>query len=160
MRKGILGKDGVEELPLKLIIIAIVVAITIPIMVDSLSNFSNDQVLSDIRAEIAKVVTAIKLSYSSGIGTSIPVTVSLQNGVMTSIDYIKIGDTRGAVYEAMIRFKVSTDNVQYIQIEPYIPVTYGPAGFTSPMTLSAGHYHLHAVHRGDGGNDYVEMVLD
>jgi len=161
MRRPGLGKDkrGLEEMPLRLMIIAIIMAITVPMIFDALGEFSEDQVESNIQEEVAKIITAIKLSYSSGVGTSIPVSVSFSDGVLCSIEYIRLGDTLNETYESIVRFKITDSPRTYVPVEPYVPITnQQDGGDSGPLVLSAGSYRLHAVHELRGGKHVVNII--
>jgi hypothetical protein len=162
MRKGrIRNQSALEEMPLRLMIIVIVLAITIPMIVDALGEFSEDQVEMNVKAEVSKIITAVKLSYSSGVGTSIPVSVSFQNGVMCSINYIRIGDALNKTYESIVRFKITDQPRTFIPVDPYIPMTNRQEGKASgPLVLEAGSYKLHVVHEFYGGKDVVNIVKE
>lgn len=161
MRRRGLGKDvrGLEEMPLQLMIVAIILAITVPMIFDALGEFSEDQVESNIEEEVRKIITAVKLSYSSGVGTSIPVSVSFSDGVLCSIEYIRLGDALNSTYESIVRFKITDQPRTYIPVEPYVPMTnQQDGGESGPLVLGSGSYRLHAVHEQRGGKDVVNIL--
>ena len=98
---------AVEGLPLKLIITAIVLAITIPLMFGALKTYDKSKVEQELNSEIDRFISAVQLIYSSGPGNSAVLEFRAAKGTFTGLDYIKFGDEPGGDYSSVIRYRIS-----------------------------------------------------
>lgn len=156
--RGKLGRSGIEEFPLKLVIITIIIAITVPLVTDALADYSKDQMELEIRSEMKRLITVVKLSYSSGIGTSIPMTIEIDEVFLQSLDYLYIGDEPGGRYGSVIRFRIEGGAKMIMLIDPPVPVV-GPHS-NGPVHLSEGVHKLRVTHISIEDQEYIRISFD
>ncbi len=114
---------AVEGLPLKLIITAIVLAITIPLMFGALKTYDKSKVEQEISAEIDRFISTVQLVYSSGPGNSAVLEFRAAKGTFTGLDYVKFGDEPGSNYSSVIRYKISgMQEVPAVIRSPNVPM--------------------------------------
>ena len=92
---------SVEGLPLQLIITAIVLAITIPLMFGALQSYDKSKVENEIQSEINEFISAVQMVYVSGPGNRAIVEFNAPDGAFTPIDYVKFGDEPGGNYSSV-----------------------------------------------------------
>lgn len=80
-------RDGVIEFPFKILIIAIVLGITLPLILSGLDKYTKGQDYNQVEREINRLRNAITQVYSQGENASLVVEVEFPN----SLEYIKVG---------------------------------------------------------------------
>jgi len=99
---------AVIELPFKLVIAAVIMAVTASAGLGALSLYSKGMVENGLRQEAEAVASAAQRLDSMGINSSMKVRISLQNAPLDHVEYFRIGyhlTTPVHPYAAMIRFK-------------------------------------------------------
>lgn len=158
------NEEGVEGIPLKLIIIVLIMAISIPLIWRGFESYDRTQTENNLRSELDFLVTRVKQVYFGGVGNADSVEVNFRNGLFTKIEYIKIGDSPNAIWSS-IRYKLNYKGVETIVIEnPNIPLAYNDNGDFKSLELGSDRYRIHLECRddkdftNDGRNDlYVEV---
>ncbi len=134
-----MDEEGVESIPLKLIIVVLCLALIIPATWAGLTAYSKNQAENELIGEINRMVSAIKQTYDGDDGTSFSLEVDFQGGIFKKVEYVKIGDKigeHGGPYRSIIRYKFYDENVRFVTIEnPNIPTT---SPFNTPLELEAG----------------------
>jgi hypothetical protein len=147
-------------------IIAIVMAITIPLAWGALSEYSKNQMETTVRNEVEKIISTARLAYNSGDKTSIHVKVLFPRGLFTRVEYVKIGDkidlTRDppeyGKYVSIIRYKLTGRPQESVVINPNIPIT-NLTHEDNMVTLRSGEYTLIFTHHLSGAVSFVEVGL-
>ena len=133
---------AVEGLPLKLIITAIVLAITIPMMFGALRAYDRSKVELELSAEIDRFVSGVQLVYSSGPGNSMMLDFSAAKGTFTNLDYVRFGDVPGGNYSSVIRYRISgMQEVLAVIQSPNVPMM---SSDNSVLEIMPGDYHIMA----------------
>lgn len=153
-----------EGIPLKLIIVVVILAITIPVTWKGLEGYDRSQTESNLRTEIEFLSTHIKQVYLNGIGNAQDVEVNFRDGMMTKIEWIKLGDTVEGIWSS-IRYKLSHKSDDFLLIKnPHIPMGNVSNGEIGPLKIGAGRHKIHLECRegfdfdDDGTEDmYVEV---
>ena len=159
-----MDQRGVEGIPLKLIIVMVILAITIPAAWKGLESYDRSQTENNLRTEIEFLSTYIKQVYLNGIGNAQDVEVDFKDGMMTKIDWIKIGDAVEGIWSS-IGYKLGHKSADFVLIKnPNIPIGNVSGGEIGPLTLGAGIHTIHLECRegfdfdDDGAKDiYVEV---
>jgi hypothetical protein len=113
---------GLEGLPLKLLITAIVMGISIPAILATWSNVEKVQVENSLQSEMNYLVLRIQQVYRAGLGNSISLDINLDSGMFTSIDHFLVGDDLESPLKGTIRWKLSGDSERVTLINDGIPV--------------------------------------
>ncbi len=158
------NESGVEGIPLKLIIVMVILAITIPATWKGLESYDRSQTENNLRSEIEFLSTHMKQVYLNGIGNAQNVDVDFKDGMMTKIEWIKIGDTVEGIWSS-IRYKLSHKGDDFFLIKnPNMPVGNVSDGEIGPLKIGAGRHTIHLECRegfdfdDDGAQDmYVEV---
>jgi hypothetical protein len=161
----ICDKKGVEGIPLKLIIVLLIMAITIPITWRGLETYDRAQTENNLRSELEFLSTNIKQVYLSGVGNAKEVEVDFDNGIMTKIDWIEIGDSVSGLWST-IRYKLGFKGREFIIIkDPNVPLGNLSDGDIGPLILGAGKQKIRLECRegldfdDDGTGDmYIEVT--
>lgn len=154
-----------EGIPLKLIIVMLIMAITIPAAFKGLESYDRIQTENNLRMEIDFLSSNIKQVYLNGLGNAQDVDVDFKDGIMTSVTEIKIGDAVDGIWST-IRYKLSHKNTEIILIKnPNIPIGYVSQGEVAPLSLGEGSHTIHLECKegfdfdSDGTKDmYVEVT--
>jgi hypothetical protein len=160
----ILDDNGVEGIPLKLIIVLVIVAITVPLAWKGLESYDRIQTENNLRGELEFLSTNIKQIYLNGVGNAQDVNVDFTDGMLTRIERIEIGDTIDGI-SSSIRYKLNHKRTEFLVIEnPNVPLGNMSQGQIGPLSLGSGSHTIHLECRegldfdDDGVKDlYVEV---
>lgn len=131
--------DGIEAYPLQLLIIAIVLAITLPIIFSAFNHYQSENDRQLLETEVLRIENALVQVYNQGLGATLYFEVDLP----ASTDYLKIGgslDDKVGPY--IIIYKVLNNQEEYENINdgrvsiPTTDIHYGT------MELKDGHYTI------------------
>lgn len=164
MTRVILDEEGVEGIPLKLIIVVVILAITIPMIWKGLESYDRSQTENNLRSEIDFLSMHIKQVYLNGLGNAQDVEVDFNDGMMTKIERVEIGDSVQGLWSS-IRYKLSHKSLEYLLIKnPNIPMGNVSNGEVGPLSCGPGRYTIHLECKDgfdfddDGTSDlYVEV---
>ncbi len=157
-------QNGVEGIPLQLIIILVILAITIPIIFKGLESYDRAQTEGNLRSEIEFLSLNIKQVYLNGMGNAVDVEVDFANGMMTKIEMVQIGDSLDGIYSS-IRYKLNYKGTEFMVIkDPNIPIGNFIDSQFGPLILGPGKHTIHLECRegidfdDDGTGDmYIEV---
>jgi len=125
MKKKVLAANthAVEGMPLQLIIVAVVLAITIPLMFGALRTYDKSKVEQELNSEIDNFIGMAKLAYTSGPGNSAIVEFRAAKGTFTSIDYVRFGAEPDNNFSSVIQYKLNNRPEVLIVVEsPNVPM--------------------------------------
>jgi len=143
--KSLIRSDdrGVEHIPLKLIVVALILAIIIPSFLIGIMAYSNSQAETDMKGELDRIISTVKQAYSADEGTSFKLSVNFEDGITRKIDYVLIGDRigeHGGPYQSTVRYKFQGEANKTLIIEnPNIMTTSPP---NVPLEMGSGKYNL------------------
>lgn len=157
-------EGGVEGIPLKLIIVMVILAITIPATWKGLESYDRSQTEANLRSEIEFLSTHIKQVYLNGMGNAQDVEVDFKDGMMTKIQKIEIGDSAQGVWSS-IRYKLNHKSTEFVLIkDPNIPLGNVSNSEIGPLSVGSGKHTIHLECKegfdfdDDGSKDiYVEV---
>ncbi|MCK4443036.1 MAG: hypothetical protein KAW09_00730 [Thermoplasmata archaeon] len=157
MRNLTLDRNGIEGLPLKLLITAVVMGISIPAVLAAWSNVEKVQTENSLRSEINYLILRIRQVHRAGPGNSVTVDVNLDSGMFTSIEHVLVGDGLQSQWRSTIRWKLGGESEQVIPIDDGIPVV-GNDG--KAFRLTEGHSSLYLeVKKEESGLVFVEISV-
>ena len=151
------NSGSLEGLPLKMIIIVIIMAITIPLIFLGLMSYDKGQTESNVKNEVEKIVTTIKQCINGANGTKLPLDVSLNNGMFADFEYVKIGDSMDGKYRFSIRYKLSNEDevVRLIGKDTLVTNENGDGA----VHLGPGSYKLSFTHIVTSEQSYVSVKV-
>ncbi len=155
---------GVEGIPLKLIIMVVILAITIPVIWKGLESYDRSQTENNLKNEIEFLASHIKQIYLSGTGNARDVKVDFKDGMMSKIEWIKLGDSVDGIWSAL-KYKLDYQDTRTIVISnPNIPIGNISDGDIGSLTLGPGKQTIHLECKegfdfdNDGAQDmYIEV---
>lgn len=166
MTQFIKNEYAVEGIPLKLIIIVLILAITIPLIWTTLVTYDRIQKENDIRNKIEIIITTIKFVYTNGEGNSEKRTIDFSSSFATMVERVEIGDKADGPFLNTIRYKLSDSPMVTVIIDnPNIPVAHKTSSGLDALELGEGEHTLQFTARSDydfdsdGYDDlYVEVA--
>ena len=149
------GRDGLEGLPLQLAIVAVVMAISSPIIYGGLRAYEASKLEGQLGSEAGAVAELAKLLYIGGPGNAQALKVDLRGGLTASADYMLVGDVPGGAYESCLRYRVRGQAEKTLLVSgPNVPMR-GPDG--APLRLLEGAHSLMLECVSGGVGTYVEV---
>jgi len=131
---------GIEGLPLQLLIVAIVMGITVPVVYAGLDAYDHGQVQRRIEGELLRLTHAAQ-QYSIAGGGAETLALDLRGGSFTSLEYVWIGDTPGGPFANVVRYRISGEGERAIVVDRPTVSMSGPDGTT--LVLGAGTIEIH-----------------
>jgi hypothetical protein len=99
--------DGVESIPLQLVILVIIIAFTIPIVMNYWMMGDRAQVENNTLSQLNYLGTTVKQINDNGIGNRDLITLDFKDGTFTKIDYIRIGGDIKQTQSALVKWRLS-----------------------------------------------------
>ena len=128
------NERGVEEYHLRILIIAIVLVITVPIIVYSLDYYATIQQENEMGREVERVSDAITQVSIQGAGASMSIEVKLPK----ETDYVKIGGDLRSPLNSTIRYKLTDEHEKLYVVKNQnrgIPITGDSDKGTEGVTI-------------------------
>jgi hypothetical protein len=136
------NNKAIEGLPLTMIVVMIVLAITIPLIIGSLRAYDRGRVEQELQSEIDRFISVVQLVYTSGPGNSVVIEFNAASGSMTSVDSVKFGDDPGGSMASIIRHTIQGQaEIMTLLESPNVPMM--SSGNTS-FQISSGSYRIMA----------------
>jgi hypothetical protein len=125
-----------EGMPLKLMIAAIVVAITVPLIFTSLRAYDYSSVEQQLLTEISEFCALVQSLFMMGPGNTALHEFRIPEGSFAKVDEVRIGDTLGGNRSNIIGFRLlgRTEKLTAIQ-DPCVPLS---SRDNDSLILSAG----------------------
>ena len=153
--------EGVLELPMKLLITVIIMAIALPAAIGGFNAYQEKQAKLELEMELDKIKETIQRVYSSGNGTTRNLDVNIPDRLMAGVDYVKIGDnilpldsTDPSPYATLIRYKMDGEKVGYIELNLYAT----SKTWDKPIVLHGGSYELRFVNNNYEGQKHFVSI--
>ena len=158
---------GIEGVPIKLLIVAIVLAITGPLIFSALMSFDRARVEQGLEAELDEFVSTVQVIYTSGPGNSVTIEFDIPSGTFTRVETVCFGDVPGGSMSSVIRYRLQGRAESLMVLEsPNVPMI----GLDNvPLEIASGRYDILAeclVTDQDLNNDgmvpdtYVRLTLE
>ncbi len=132
--------SGIEGLPLQLLIVAIVLGITVPVVYAGLDAYDRGQVRTRVEGELLRLTHAAQ-QYAVAGGGAETLALDLRGGTFTTMEYAWIGDRPGGPFANVVRYRISGEGERAIVIERPTVSMSGPDGTT--LVLGAGTVEIH-----------------
>src|SRR3989304_2070275 len=96
---------GIEGLPLQLLIVAIVMGITVPVVYAGLDAYDHGQVARRVEGEVLRLAHAAQ-QYAVAGGGAETLELDFRGGSFTSVLYVWIGDRPGGAFPNVRRYRL------------------------------------------------------
>ena len=157
------NKHAVLELPMKLIIIATIMAIIIPAVFAGLNYYQERQIEMDTEMEIDRLVDKIQSVYNLGNTSTDTIEVSFHGGFMASFEYVKIGnnilplneDNKGDEFSKYVRYKIDGKSMKMKNVGNLVT----NKTYDGPLILRGGDYKLRLVKNNIHGEHFVTVEI-
>jgi type II secretory pathway pseudopilin PulG len=133
------------ELPLRLLVSAIVVGVTAPAVVSGLSAVETAQASERAAAAVDALVRAAQDFYLAGGGAQ-AIPVDLGGGVTVRVESVTIGDAPGGPRATTAAYTLSGQPPVFLRTDPPVPM----AGDAGPLRLGAGAHVVRVSFEGQG----------
>ena len=134
------------EMPFKLVIAAIIMAVTAASGFGALSAYSKGMVENGLRQEAEGLAAAAERLDAMGLNSSLKVRLSLQNAPLARMEYFKVGHPLSKPvhpYSAMVRYKGEGTGEGHVYVrdagDNYLPMVSQAGG---ALSLGAGSHTL------------------
>ena len=115
--------EGVEGMPMTLLIVMVVLAITVPLIFGSFSVYDRQRVEQSMISELEGLIANIQLLYLAGPGNSALLSLEAENGMLTSVQRVTLGDVPGGALSSTARYVLGNRPEVMLPISsPSVPV--------------------------------------
>ncbi|MCL4326235.1 MAG: hypothetical protein M1481_05385 [Candidatus Thermoplasmatota archaeon] len=145
-KKIFMRKKAVEDLPLRLIIIVIILAITLPIIFELFKTYDQSSTVNGAKQNASLISTYVQEVYSSGLNSSLDFKINFKSGFFTKITKVVIGDSFTGSDVSVIALYFSDISPYYFVIQnPSVIVSTFCSGKWQSLTIGPGSYTIHIV---------------
>src|SRR3990172_977257 len=116
------------DLPLRLLVAAVVAGLTVPTILGGLSAYETAHASRTAEVAIDAVVRVAQRLYLAGGGAQ-EVVVDLRGGVTAKVEYVRIGDSPGGPRAPSAVYKLTGQSEVFLLAEPPVPM----AGERGPL---------------------------
>ena len=151
-------EDGLEGLPLQLIIVTILITATVVPSLLLFEAYDRNNAETKILNELGFLAVRIQQVYLGGVGNAQTIEIELDGGFFSEVERVEIGDKPGGLWMT-IRYKLSERSEKIISTEnPVVPMGVEEGDLMKSLVLSEGHHRLRLVARDD--YDFNQDGLD
>jgi hypothetical protein len=147
--------SAVEGLPLKLIITALVLSITIPASVNALQAYDRMQAQENVRNEVEHLIISARQVYLGGAGSQRVIEFNPDGGMFYHLDWVSIGDAVGGQNESAIFYRFEDGSTKVILISNPRVALRGEGG--GGVRIGPGRHQLVLQSKQDSSGIYVEI---
>ena len=149
--------SAVEGLPLKLIITALVLSITIPASVNALQAYDRIQAEEGVQAEVEHLALSARQVYLGGSGSQRVVQFNPKGGMFYTLEWVAIGGPVGSQNTSSIFYRFEGGSTRGIVLtNPQIPVQ-GEDG--NAVMLGPGNHELLLRCRQQDSGIHIEIKV-
>ena len=158
LERGSLRTDdsAIEHIPLQLIIILVVLAISLPIVVMGWMSFDRAQVESRVQSELTTLSTRIGSICNNGNGNANKLPLDLRGGTFTKLEYVEVGGAILGDSDRLITWKMEGGSVRHIIIENGARASVGG---NESLHLGSGSYTVHYECKVFQGEEYADLSI-
>ncbi len=128
-------EQGLEGLPLQLLIIAVVLSIGLPIVYTSIRHYDTQRVLHEMEDKATFIGEKAKQLQLHGEGNSDVVSFELRGGIFRNVKYLELANT---TFRSRLRWEISGGQGGSHLIENEVPLVSDNA----PLRLGEGQHEL------------------
>lgn len=133
---------GIEGVPLKLMIVAIILAITVPLIFSSLRAYDFSRVEQELIAELDEFVATVRMIYTSGPGNSALIMFDVPEGSFAKVECVRMGDALGGTMSSVVGHQLrGRQEVLRLIENPNVPLT---SSDNDTLELLMGHHEIRA----------------
>ncbi|MGA1873883.1 MAG: hypothetical protein ACMUHY_09450 [Thermoplasmatota archaeon] len=143
---------GAAEIPMGLLITAVVISISIPMVVSAFSDLSVNMTVMALERELSDLLRIVRAVMEGGAGSSIEIDLDLEEWGSSRMEEVIIGGPVGVGSErCLVSFRVQGYGRGFLSLDPPVPMTSweGDEG----LELQAGSYRLLVRHWTAGDED-------
>jgi len=133
------------ELPLRLLVSAVVVGLTVPAVLSGLSAYEAGQMSVRVEQGIDAIVRAAEDFYLAGGGAQ-TIRVDLDGGATVHVEYVIVGDAAGGPRATTAAYKLTGQQAVFLLSNPPVPMT----GDQGPLRLGPGRHSVRVSYEGEG----------
>ena len=143
------GEEGLEGLPLQLIIVVLIITATVVPSLIMFEAYDQNNKEARVLNEIEFLIVRVQQVYLGGVGNSQSMEIDLSGGVFTNVERVEIGDQPGGLWMT-IRYKLNERSEKLVSVKsPVVPMGAEEAGQIRPLILASGTHQLRLIGRDD-----------
>lgn len=155
MRGKSASELGAAELPMGLLIAAVVASMSVPLVMTAFTDLSVKVTVEALEEEIEDLLGMVQAVMDGGNGSVIEVDLDITHFGSSRVDQVDIGGPPGNGSERFIvSYEVAGHGRDFMSLDPPRPMVSGDGG---GLELGEGHYELRLRHI-DDGNENVCLV--
>ncbi|MEW5936381.1 MAG: hypothetical protein AB1665_00990 [Candidatus Thermoplasmatota archaeon] len=104
--------EGLEGLPLKLMIVAVVLGISLPIVYTGFRAYDISRLEGAVATEAQRVLSMAEMLHRGGVGNAETITIKIPNGALARVEYLAIGGAFGTPEASSVRYLVGGSTEQ------------------------------------------------
>jgi hypothetical protein len=146
---------GVESMPLQLLIMMAILALSIPIIMNYWMAADSGQVENNMRNQLDYLGTSVKQIYDNGIGNRDIIKLDFRDGTFTKVEYVKIGGNVNKPESSLIKWRISGDQERTYVLPGEARIGDDALG---PFQAGSGILYIYLeCKESPSGNLYVEI---
>ncbi|MGA1848748.1 MAG: hypothetical protein ACMUHB_05340 [Thermoplasmatota archaeon] len=157
MRGSSASTSGISDMPVRLIMAAVITSIALPVIWGAYSDLSTTMTVSGIEHEIGELLLSIEEVVNGGVGSTIEIDLEFRSWGLCNIDKVTIGgdlnDTGPDRYLA--RYSIDGGRGSFLSLDPPLAMTL--ASGEGSLELSEGSHRIRLVH-GQVGIEHVAYL--
>jgi type II secretory pathway pseudopilin PulG len=147
--------NGLEGLPLKLLIVFLLISISTPVVLESLQNHERTVIITGLRTEAEKIRSAVISAYIAGPGNVRSVDVTLPISSRNEQGRIEVGGNIESIDSFSIRYWLGDNLIGTLFVnEPPVRMTSEDGNATTVIGIGA-HLRISCV---DGDGDLRILI--
>jgi hypothetical protein len=151
------NRRGLEGLPLKLVIVSLILAMSVPIVVSNWMNYDREQTVNLVVSELNYLETSVEQMWNGGlgIGNSRVIEITVRDGTFAKVERVEIGgEDLGTIEAKSIRWKLKGEDEQIYIVSKGIPMT---SEDDSALLLKHGLNKIYLEVKSSQGTAFVEF---
>jgi hypothetical protein len=151
------NRKGLEGLPLKLVIISLILAMSVPIVVSNWMNHDREQTVNSIVSELSYLETSVKQLWNGGLGqgNSRILEITVRDGTFAKVERVEIGgEDPGSLEAKSVRWKLKGEDEQLYIMSKGIPMMSEDG---SAFQLKHGLNRIYLEVKSSQGATFVEF---
>ncbi|MFO8051716.1 MAG: hypothetical protein R6V01_08475 [Thermoplasmatota archaeon] len=146
MRDSSVGDHGVSDIPMRLIIAAVITSLSLPIFWGAYDSLSENMTLSSVEGEIGELLRVVEDVMSGGTGSTLDAEISFNSWGTSDIEYVKVGGPleNGNASSLKIEYSISGVGTSFLSLDPPLRMCSSKGG---SLFLQEGKHQLRVVNR-------------
>lgn len=159
MRGSSVDDSGAVDMPMRLIIAAVLTSLTLPVLWGAYSDLSDTVTEGSMKRELSRVLRCVDEVMSGGPGSSLELTVDLTGFGTSRVEEVLIGGPLNSTDGSSFRIEAHVGDMGdlLLALDPPVLMTSSDG---QGLRLGPGVHGLRIGHESINGHHYAVVVLD